>query len=122
MPYKTIVVTFFGLFCSFVILIQCLGLASHKDFWHDEVYELKEPLVDSPQKMLVNGVYGTPSPSPLYYVIQRQFVRSLLTLEREKGQGFNWRVSLRIFPALALAMSGLAAMLLSLQINWLFAL
>lgn len=84
-----------------ILIPHYLSLGATKDFWGDEYYELIGPLSKTPTDMLVNGAYGTPSRSPLYYMVERPVVRGIISYEEFKGRGFDWRVSLRVLPTVA---------------------
>lgn len=105
-----------------ILTLHCLGLATTKDFWGDEIYEVLDPLSTPPAQMFKDGVVGSPSKSPLYFFIQREAVASLLKSEFENQSGFDWRVSFRLVPAISLGMGLFLSVLILWQIHWLLGL
>src|SRR5712671_5019359 len=106
MPKKALLIAI-GFAISLTATISALHVAKDKAFWLDEIYgfySLRTPVT----QMLSSGAEGQWSGSPLYYIVQRTILKSILHTEQKEGFGFDWRMSFRFFVAFFL---GLAAFL-----------
>ncbi len=96
------------IFATAEFAVYSLLKASQKNFWGDEYFELTFVIVKRGFKELLwRGADGTPSLSPLHYLIERYWVRGVLTFERYFHWGLDWRVSFRFLQTFFLAGLGL---------------
>ncbi len=106
-----------GAFICFVLLVQCLTRALHKDFNGDEAFEVQFTLSAPYSEQLIEfGAPGQASPSPLSL-----FGRACLDQECPQGEETasrspDWRLSLRIGSGTALALGRFITFLLLLDI------
>jgi len=105
-----------GAFICFVLLVQCLTRALHKDFNGDEAFEVQYTLAAPYVDQMKSGAPGQVSSSPLYYLVERAWTQHVLKNEQTTLTGSDWRLSLRIVSATALALGCFITFLLWLNI------
>lgn len=100
---KKMAAVVFMLMAAAAFIPKSLDIAASKKFWVDEAFEITAVLKKPVFKMLIEGVDGSPSTQPIYYMLEREAIKSILQNEKESRFGYDWKVSFRFFPSVVLA-------------------
>lgn len=111
-----------GIFVCLVVGVECMKRASVKGFEGDEATDFHTTLAVPSWNMIVGNVNNQWSGSPLFFVAQREVVRKFLRDEKEKGQGWDWRITMRLVPTASIVLGCFFAFLLLYRIHLGFAL
>lgn len=104
-----------GVFLSFVVTIECLDRGATTWFGGDEYTDLTSTLPAAPKTQLLEKAVNQTGSAPVHFAIQHLTVKHLLRNERDQGFGWDWHVSLRYWPSIAVGLGCLVAFLLLSQ-------
>ncbi len=81
---------------------ETLNKAYNKPFWGDEATDIFDTISQNPSDMLMGKIQNQQTGSPFLFIAQHEFLKRVLSRERELKQGWDWHVSFRIIPLLSL--------------------
>src|SRR5262245_48749144 len=101
-----------GVFLSFVVTVEVLNRGAATPFGGDEYTDFIDTLPASFVDQLIKEPVNQTSNAAVHFALQHLTVKKLLRSEKEKGFGWDWHVSLRFWPSVAVGLGCLAAFLL----------
>lgn len=102
---------------SLILGIECLTRATGKGFGGDEFVDFNQTIAPSPKKQLFEKAINQSGSGPIHFAAQHLMVHTLLRNEYENGRGFDWRISLRMWPTIAVVLGCIAAFLLLYKVS-----